>query len=556
MNKIKLNNLDLEIYKEVLDNGLLVYMCPMKKNDAHASFSTKFGNDILKFKPIGKNKFIEIPPGTAHFLEHKMFETEKGEDPMTLYSNNGASSNAYTTSNITRYYFTGASHFFENLKILLDCITNPYFTKENIAKEQGIIKEEINSGFDNPGQRIYYLANENLFVNHPHKHPVAGYVESIAKLNEEILYDTYNTFYHPNNMYLVITGNINPKETIKYIKEYFKDKKYSENTLEIKKENETEKVKNKTKTIQMDITNKIITKAYKIKTGSKNKFLNNIYLMIYLDILFSEMSEFYNKNHKDKNILKDVDYFINNVDDYTIIYFDTEVKEDIGILSKIDEQINKKEFTKEDFDLIVKNIVKSAILATENVGGVANLIVNQELNYNKIYNNFYDIYKNLDYEKCQNYIKKLDFSNNIEGIIEPLENKLWHIYYKSVIIVVVRGIMMNKEIQEQIAKNEAKIDVLIDKEMLAGDNLRKGMVAIFGTGTVALASIFTPIPIKLAIGAYAAANIYTFGSLWYGCNLQTRIDNLHEKNEQLKNKYVLVKETKPKKNKVKVLALN
>lgn len=421
MNKIKLNNLDLDIYKEVLDNGLLVYICPMNKHDAHASFCTKFGNDTVNFKPINKKDFIEIPPGTAHFLEHKMFETEKGEDPMTLYSNNGASSNAYTTSNITRYYFTGVSHFYKNLKILLDCITKPYFTKENIKKEQGIIKEEINSGFDNPEQRAYYLANENLFINHPHRHPVTGYVDSIAKLNEEILYDTYNTFYHPENMYLVITGNIKPKETIKFIKEYFQEKKYQKNDKEIKEVQEPEKVKNKQKEIKMDITNKIITKSYKIKTDIKNKFLNNVYLMIYLDILFSEMSEFYNINHKDKNILKDVDYFINNIDDYTIIYFDTEVKNDINILNKIDKEINKKEFSKEDFELIVKNIVKSTILSTEKVELVANLIVNQELNYGKIYNDFYDIYKNLNYEECKKYIQSLDFSNNTIGIIKPLE---------------------------------------------------------------------------------------------------------------------------------------
>ena len=420
MNKIKLNNLDLEIYKEILDNGLLVYMCPMNKNDSHASFCTKFGNDILNFKPIDKKEFITIPTGTAHFLEHKMFETEKGEDPMTLYSNNGASSNAYTTANITRYYFTGASHFYENLQILLDCITKPYFTKENIKKEQGIIKEEINSDFDNPEQRIYHLANENLFINHPHKHPVAGYIDSIAKLNEEILYDTYNTFYHPSNMFLVITGNIDPSKTLEFIKKYFKNKNYQQNDKKIKEIKEPEKVKNSKKEIKMDITNKIITKAYKMQTDNKNKFKNNIYLMIYLDILFSEISDFYSSNHKDKNILKDVDYFINNVDNYTIIYFDTEVKESMEVLDKIDKEINKKEFSKEDFELIVKNIVKSAILATENVEGIANLIVNQELNYNKIYNNFYDIYKKLNYEECKEYIKTLDFSNSTIGIINPL----------------------------------------------------------------------------------------------------------------------------------------
>ena len=217
MRKYEIKGLDTYIYKEVLDNGLLVYICPMEKNDAHASLVTKFGSDVLEFIPRGKNDYIKIPEGTAHFLEHKMFEMENGMDPMILYSNNGASSNAYTSSKVTRYYFTGASHFFENLKILLDCLNNPYFTKENIKKEQGIIGEEINTSLDNPAARIYYLANKNLFETHPHKNPVLGTKESISKLTESILYDTYNTFYHPSNMYLVITGKVDPKKTIEFV---------------------------------------------------------------------------------------------------------------------------------------------------------------------------------------------------------------------------------------------------------------------------------------------------------------------------------------------------
>ena len=425
MKKEIINHLDTDLYKETLDNGLLVYICPIKKHDAHASLVTKYGSDAREFIPRGKKEFIKIPEGTAHFLEHKMFETENGEDPMVLYSNNGASSNAYTSSNVTRYYFTGASHFFENLKILLDCITTPYFTKENIKKEQGIITQEINTGNDNPGQRIYYLANENLFVNHPHKETTAGTSETISKLTPEILYDCYNTFYHPSNMYLVITGNVDPNKTIKFVKDYYKDKKYPKpETIKIKKYTEPNKVKTKMKEIQMDITNKILTIAYKVKIDNKReKFLTNLYLLIYLDILFSEMSPLFDENHKDKNILTHIGYFIENVDDYIIIYFDTEVINDEDILDKINKEINKKEFSEEDFNLLVKNIVKSAILSTENVNVMANLIVNQELTYGKFYNDLYDIYKNLNYHDCKEFIQSLDFSYYTKGIIKSLDKK-------------------------------------------------------------------------------------------------------------------------------------
>ena len=423
MKKQQIKGLDTDIYIETLENGLKIYICPLDKNDTHASLATKFGSDILEFIPRGKKEYIKIPEGTAHFLEHKMFEAENGPDPMILYSNNGASSNAYTSSNITRYYFTGASHFFENLEILLHCLNNPYFTKENIKKEQGIIGEEISAGLDNPAQRIYYLVCKNLFNIHPHKNPVLGTKQSISKLTEDILYDTYNTFYHPSNMYLVITGKVNPKETMDFIKNYYKQIEITnKDQIETKKYKEEKHVVKKREEETMDITNKFLTLAYKVKMPQKrNKFLSKLYILLYLDILFSEISPLFNENHTDKNILSHVGYFTEEVDDYIIIHFDTEVIEDENILTKIDKELNKKEFTEEDFNLIIKNILKSTLMATEDVNNMANIIVNQELSYGKFYTDFYNIYKNLKYNDCKEFIKTLDFSNKTIGIIKSLD---------------------------------------------------------------------------------------------------------------------------------------
>ena len=423
MRKYKIKGLDTDIYKEILNNGLLVYICPMDKNDAHASLVTRFGSDVLDFVPRGKDKYISIPEGTAHFLEHKMFEMKNGLDPMVLYSNNGAFSNAYTSANVTRYYFTGASHFFENLKILLDCLNNPYFTKENIKKELGIIGEEINTGLDNPSQRLYYLINENVFEVHPHKNPVIGTKESISKLTPKILYETYNTFYHPSNMYMVITGKVNPLETIDFIKKYYDNiKVLNKDKIKIKKHKEGSTVFCERKEEKMDITNKFLSLAYKVKMPHKrDKFLTKLYILLYLDILFSEISLLFNENHNDKNILTHVGYFTEEIDDYMIIHFDTEVMDDEEILKKIDREINKKEFSKEDFNLILKNVLNSILLATEDVSSMSHIIVNQETSYGRFYTNFYDICKNISYEECKKFIKSLDFSNKTVGVIKKLD---------------------------------------------------------------------------------------------------------------------------------------
>ena len=294
--------------------------------------------------------------------------------------------------------------------------------KENIKKEQGIIAEEINTSLDNPAQRIYYLALKNLFKTHPHKNAVLGTKESIKKLTEDLLYDTYNTFYNPNNMYLVITGKVDPKDTIDFIKNYYKKtKETNKDEVIIKKYNEKESVACNRKEEKMDITNKFLTMAYKVKVShDRNKFLTNLYILLYLDILFGEISPLFNENHNDKNILTHVGFFTEDVDDYIIIHFDTEVIDNENILTKIDKELNKKDFSEEDFNLILKNVLKSTLMATEDVTNMANIIVNQELNYGKFYNNFYNIYKNLKYNECRDFIKTLDFSNKTVGVIKSL----------------------------------------------------------------------------------------------------------------------------------------
>lgn len=418
MAKEKLKHLDLDIYKETLSNGLTIYICPMNRNDTHASISTKFGNDILEFKPIGKKDFITIPTGTAHFLEHKMFAKEDGPDPMSVFAANGAYSNAYTSSKITRYYFTGASHFYENLKTLLDCITKPYFTKENIAKEQGIIGQEIKAGLDDPGHMLYFTAIKGIFNNHPHKFPVFGYQNTIDKLTEEILYDTYNTFYHPSNMFMTITGNVDYDKAMTFIKNYFKEKNYQDNFKIIqKKYNEPTKVSIERQEVNMDVTNKLMTLSYKLKPDF-DKFKSRTYLYIYLNMLFGPVSDFYNENFKDKNSLTDVTYYLESVDDFLIINFDIEVLENEKIITKIDKLLSSKKLKEEDFNLFIKNILNDLILTTENVLNMANLITNQVIEYNDFYTNIYEKYQKLNYNEFKEYINSLDFTNHTLSIIK------------------------------------------------------------------------------------------------------------------------------------------
>ena len=194
-------------------SGLDVYVFPKDMGTSYAAFATKFGSVDSVFTTDGRK--VTLPDGVAHFLEHKMFENSDGRDTFELYAKTGASANAYTSNNRTVYLFSAADNIYESLEILLGFVTDPYFTKETIAKEQGIIGQEIKMYDDNPDWQLYFGMLDGMYVNNPVKIDIAGTVETIAEITPDTLFDAYNTFYNLDNMVLVISGKVTPEEVEK-----------------------------------------------------------------------------------------------------------------------------------------------------------------------------------------------------------------------------------------------------------------------------------------------------------------------------------------------------
>ena len=190
-------------------SGLDVYVIPKDFKTSFAMFSTKYGAIDNCFKLAGEEDFHEVPDGIAHYLEHKMFENEDGVDTFSRFAKYGANANAFTSGTMTSYLFSCTEHLRENLEILLDYVSKPYFTPENVEKERGIIGQEIRMYEDNPGSAIYYNLLEALYEKHQTRINVAGTVESIAKITPELLYDCYYTFYNFSNMTLCVSGRTN-----------------------------------------------------------------------------------------------------------------------------------------------------------------------------------------------------------------------------------------------------------------------------------------------------------------------------------------------------------
>jgi len=200
------------VYQETLPNGLKIFVVPKPGyTKKYAFFATRYGGMDTRFFSDGE--WLDTPAGIAHYLEHKMFDTKEGNALQEL-AKNGAEPNAFTANAMTGYYFDSTEHFEENLEILLSFVSVPYFTEESVAKEQGIIGQEIRMIEDNPDWQIYTRMLQALYSKSPASTSIAGTVESISHITAETLYDCHKAFYTPSNMVLAVVGDVDPRDVV------------------------------------------------------------------------------------------------------------------------------------------------------------------------------------------------------------------------------------------------------------------------------------------------------------------------------------------------------
>lgn len=211
MEKIYYPALGETVWKGKQANGLTIFVDEKKEyGKQFAFFAVHYGGMNLRFR-TDEGHWQDTPAGVAHFLEHKMFDTEDG-NALQILAANGADNNAFTSSSVTGYYFEGTRSFEENLETLLTFVSVPYFTPESVDKEQGIIAQEIRMGEDNPDIAIYYMLLEALYRDHPIRVKVIGSEESIAEITADTLYQCHRAFYRPGNMVLCVAGNVDAEQ--------------------------------------------------------------------------------------------------------------------------------------------------------------------------------------------------------------------------------------------------------------------------------------------------------------------------------------------------------
>lgn len=212
------------LYEEKHQSGLWVYTLPKPGySKSYALFATRFGSADAAFIDPKTGERVELPDGIAHFLEHKMFEQPDGQNVFDRFAETGANANAFTSFHMTGYLFSCTRAFYQNLAILLDYVQTPWFTDENVQKEQGIIGQEIRMYQDDPNWRSYFNVIEAMYQKNPINRDIAGSIKSIATITKERLYQCYHTFYHPSNMVLFCVGDVEHTKVMQTVEEMLSD---------------------------------------------------------------------------------------------------------------------------------------------------------------------------------------------------------------------------------------------------------------------------------------------------------------------------------------------
>lgn len=288
-----------KLYIEKLENGLTVMIIP--KNNTQKKYmmwATHFGSMDNNFVAPEDKEETKIPDGVAHFLEHKMFEQENGTNSLDVLTALGVNANAYTTTDHTAFLFECTDNFIPALDELMDYVQNPYFTDENVEKEKGIIGQEIRMYDDYPQWQVYMNAMKNMYKNSPINIDIAGSIESISKIDKDVLYKCYNTFYHPSNMAMCFAGDFKPEELLKEVKKRLKDVKTQGEIKRILPE-EPKEIVEKEKIQNMEVSMPIFVIGIKDseqikKLESKDSIVKkHIAIEVILNMLIGKSSKLY-----------------------------------------------------------------------------------------------------------------------------------------------------------------------------------------------------------------------------------------------------------------------
>ena len=390
-------------------SGLGIYIHPKKGYSSnYAILGTNFGSINNRFRLKNEKSFIEVPDGIAHYLEHKIFETPEG-DAFSLFAQTGASANAYTSFEKTAFLFSCTGNFEKSLNILLDFVSSPYFTPENVEKERGIIGQEIKMYEDSPDWKVLINLLGAMYKNHPVNRDIAGSVESIAKITPELLYKCYNSFYNLHNMTLCMVGDMDPDKIFTIV-----DKKLNYSMpVEVERyfPDEPQEIAKSYVSQNFDIQSSVFNLGFKEDVLPMQRATNEelVYTDIILSYFTSPSSEMYNKLLKE-GLINTATFGGEYLEGpgYASVIFSGESKNPekaSEIIRDYMRKVHENGLDKEDFERAKKAVYGRSLSVFNSVPAIANLTLEFDFSGKEIFE-YMDILQDATIEKANKRLEK------------------------------------------------------------------------------------------------------------------------------------------------------
>lgn len=408
MKKIDFNYGEI-VYKEVLDNGLTVYLYPTNKSkNFYITVSTHFGAEVMSYKK--NNKVYDVTKGSAHFLEHRVMDFTKNVDAMNKINELGSIVNAYTTYKGTNYNLYGVEDIYTNMGLLFDRVFKANIKKEDVEMERGIILEEYYMYDADPYYKAQTTLLKNCFNSSFIKYLVIGTEDGIKTVSYKELNRLYKDFYTLDNMFIVVTGNFILEDVLNYINNYMKDIKTTKCNCKVIKPVENYKVNVSYEELTGSTDEAKIVIGYKVKNSNpKKKIVNRLLLEMILSENFDKTGSSYLRLMNEG--LNRFSYFVEEVDDYFLIAFTGSTNEYEKFTNIIDEEIKNLDFTKEALERKTKGYISNLILSFEYIENVEDNITSGLFDYNKVLNNMESIIKKVTLNDVKEVIKCIDTTN-------------------------------------------------------------------------------------------------------------------------------------------------
>ena len=422
MKEIKLKGLDETIYETTLENGLKIYMWVNKKvNTFKGTITFMVGSEDVDYS-IGKKNIHKIF-GIPHYLEHILCKNENGSSILGDFQKLGSYSNASTFAYRTTYEFVGNQNLKENIKLLMHMTQEKVFDEDAFESERGPILEEARRCEDSIDRLVYIELNKMLYKNYPNKEYGVGNQKDIKKITLEDLKETYKTFYHPENSFVVITGNINPYEIEEWFIEIEKDKSFPKfQHPKIKKYKEPTSIVCKEKEIKANVEIPLVAVAIKtpLKVFETDLLTTLDALQLTLTSNFGSTSSF-REELMNKKLITSLSCYTEKTRDYLNIAVISKTKYPKEVIGKIKEKLRNVEILEEEISRKKKCEIASLVLGYEDVEEVNDFLSYTISKFGTIFDNEKEILESLDIKTIKNVVSKVDFSKIAALTILPKE---------------------------------------------------------------------------------------------------------------------------------------